>query len=214
MYAFMENKVSHSHILFFTQASVQLQPYVTQAATRYPQEDFGSMHQKIHYLLTLFNIIKKDEAALLACIDIDTFFSEIAQAEQLLWEGETSLLGRQYEKALEQYTTALETITAALNGNTTTKLLNDIIRSLYEKRATVNLELNRYDEALADANALLELKLETSSIARAHSLRAKIFQEMGQVEQAQEALAAAILASPQDESLQAQLKRLSVKEKD
>jgi tetratricopeptide (TPR) repeat protein len=196
------------------QASVQLQPYVTQAATRYPQEDFGSMHQKIHYLLTLFNIIKKDEAALLACIDIDTFFSEIAQAEQLLWEGETSLLGRQYEKALEQYTTALETITAALNGNTTTKLLNDIIRSLYEKRATVNLELNRYDEALADANALLELKPETSSIARAHSLRAKIFQEMGQVEQAQEALAAAILASPQDESLQAQLKRLSVKEKD
>jgi hypothetical protein len=43
------------------------------------------MHQKIHYLLTLFNIIKKDEAALLACIDTDTFFSEIAQAEQLLW---------------------------------------------------------------------------------------------------------------------------------
>lgn len=199
---------------FVSQASIQLQTCINQTATKYPPEDFGSMHQKIHYLVTLFDIINKDEAALLECIDTATFCSEIAKAEQLLWDGEISVRALRYETALEQYTTALETITTALNGNTTTKLLNDILGPLYEKRAIVLFELHRYDEALANADSFLELVVleQTQNATRAHSLRARIFQEMGQVEQAKEALAAAsVLESPsQDETIQTQLKRLSV----
>lgn len=118
----------------------------------------------------------------------------------MLWEGEQSVRGLHYETALEQYTTALETITAALNGTTNTKLLNDILRQLYEKRAIVHLELHRYDEALADADSFLELVQETPAFAaRAHSLRARAFQEMGLAEQANEAClaAAALKSSPQ-----------------
>lgn len=161
------------------------------------------MHQKIHYLATLFGIINKDEAAMLTRIDTTTFFAEISKTEQLLWEGEQSVRGLHYETALEQYTTALETITAALNGTTNTKLLNDILRLLYEKRALVHLELDRHDEALADADSFLELVQEMPAFAtRAHSLRARAFQEMGQVKHANEAcLAAAALKSPQDDKL-------------
>lgn len=202
--------------LIISQAAVQLRDYVEQAANKYPSIDYPGMHQKLHYLKTLFDIMEKDESVLLQVIDTDTFFQEVATAEQLLWEGEKCQQLQQYQQALEQYTTAWNTIQTALNGKknitTTTKLLNGTLCHLYEKRAFIELELQLYTEALADIDALLEISGKDSSSANAHVLRATALEGMGNVEQAKKALAEAVLVNPQDEALRTQLEQLSVKE--
>ena len=144
-------------------------------------------------------------------IDKDTFFDSLIQAELALWEGIACQRNEDNSRALEQYTTALDTIQSALNGNTSSKVLDNLLCQLYVKRANVHLELESFESAMQDSNALLAL-LDADSASQAHCLRARALESMGKVEEAKEALGAALVVSPQDEALRTQLERLSVNE--
>ena len=169
------------------------------------------MHQKIHYLTTLFDITMQEERVLIEDIDTDTFFDSLIQAELALWEGIEFRKEKANIKALERCTAALGTIQTALNGNTSTKVLHSLKCQLYGKRANIHLELESFEAALQDADALTAL-LDTESAAQAHILRARALEGMGEVKEAKEALGTALLVSPQDEALRAQLERQSVDE--
>jgi len=193
-----------------TQAAIQLRDYVDRAANKYSHEEYPSMQQKIHYLTTLFDMMIKEESTLLETIDATTFFDTLITAEVCLWEGIELERANNHTEALERYKTALDSITTALHGSTT-KLLNTILSQLYEKRAVARLQLESYKEALQDADAMLTV-LDAQGSGKAHVLRAKALEGMNKMEQAKEALAAAVLVNPQDEALRAQLERLSVQE--
>ena len=167
------------------------------------------MHQKIHYLTTLFDMMVQEQRKLLECVDTDTFFDKIAQVELDLRKGLECQRVQQYIQAKDYYTNALDTIKIALHGDTTTRLLDNIQCQLYEKRAICELELQIWDLALSDANALLNFLGEESS-AKAHIIQSKAFRRMGKMEDAKAALGKAVVVNPQDEALRAELERLSV----
>lgn len=68
-----------------SQAAVQLRDSVDAAAAKYSKQEYPNMHQKIHYLITLFDMmVQEQHRLLLECVDADDFFEKMVNAERNL----------------------------------------------------------------------------------------------------------------------------------
>ena len=199
--------LTHFHTILVSQGAVQLRHSVDRASVKYSKSTHPGMHQKITYLSTLFDLTIKEERSLVAEGSED-LFQRVRQAELLLRSGLERERAGNYPEALLQYTNALNEIEIA-KGDSTTRLLDSFMCQVYEKRASVQLRLDLWEEALQDVTAVLSFSVPEATV-RAERMRATALEGMGKVEEAKEALGKAVVANPQDEALRAHLERLTV----
>jgi tetratricopeptide (TPR) repeat protein len=185
------------------QAAVQLRHYVDRASLRFPNHE--GMHQKIHYLTVLFDVMEQEQASLMNKME-DNFFDKVAFVESELTRGTEAQRQEEYEESQQHYTSGLEELQSMPND---TGLLDSLWCQLLEQSAVVKLKLCDWDGALQHVHAILEFNNKNTP-PQVLMLKAKALEGMGKVNEAKETLYTAIVANPHDEALLCHLERLNV----
>ena len=187
----------------------------------------SSLQQKVIYLHTLFSTVLSEQG-----IKIDSSNNNIGTnvpnpivenyvlAEEAKKRGNDYYAKCSYTVAEEEYSTAIKLISFPINSNNIEVTTNyddnngssrilpcmkEIAGTLYSNRSACLYELGRYEEALADAELVLEYR---TGWIKGYFRVSQALAKLGRVHEARETLGKGLIIEPGNEDLKNELQKL------